>query len=76
MNLFIKALNDYYVSQISESVAILNVYLNNSVGVGEHPDLLEEIKKYVDKLDSADSKLNTLQKYINTNNQQQTESNI
>lgn len=71
MNLFVKALNDYYVAQISEAVAILNTYLNNSVGVGEHPHLLEEIKKYVDQLDSADSKLNTLQKYININNQQQ-----
>lgn len=75
MNLFVKALNDYYVSQISEAVAVLNVYLNNSVGIGEHPDLLHEIKKYVDQLDSADSKLNTLQKYININNQQQTETN-
>jgi hypothetical protein len=64
MNLLVKALNDYYVAQISEAVATLNIYLNNSVGVGEHPDILSEIKKYVDILDSADSKLNTLNKYI------------
>lgn len=75
MNLFVKALNDYYVAQISEAVATLNIYLNNSVGVGEHPDLLDEIKKYVDKLDSADSKLNTLQKYINANAQQSVQNN-
>jgi len=54
MNLFVKALQDHrrriltssltgvgiYVSQISESVATLNLYLNNSVGIGEHSDIL------------------------------------
>lgn len=64
MNLFVKALQEYYASQISEAAAVLNVYLNNSVGVGEHPDLMTEIKKYVDILDSADSKLNTINKYM------------
>jgi hypothetical protein len=67
MNLFVKALQDHYVAQISESVATLNLYLNNGVGIGEHSDLLAEIKKYVEILDSADSKLNTINKYINSN---------
>jgi len=67
MNLFIKALQDHYVAQISEAVATLNLYLNNSVGIGEHSDLLAEVKKYVEILDSADSKLNTINKYINAN---------
>jgi hypothetical protein len=65
MNLFVKALQDHYVAQISEAVATLNLYLNNSVGIGEHSDLLAEVKKYVEILDSADSKLNTLNKYLN-----------
>jgi len=64
MNLFIKALQDHYASKISEAVATLNLYLNNSVGIGEHSDILEELKKYVDILDDADGKLNTLNKYI------------
>ena len=76
MNLFVKALHDHYVAEISEAVATLNVYLNNSVGVGENPDILAEIKKYVDILDSADSKLATLNKYINNSqNAQSTETN-
>ena len=50
MNPFIKALQDYYTAQISEAVATLNVYLNTSVGIGEHSDLLGELKKYVDIL--------------------------
>lgn len=66
MNLLVKALHDHYVSQISEAVATLNLYLNNSVGIGEHSDILAELKKYMDILDDADGKLNTLNKYIIT----------
>ena len=74
MNLLLKALNDHYAAQISEAVATLNIYLNSSVGIGEHSDILAELKKYVDLLDDADSKLATLNKYINqpnTNTQQE-----
>ena len=70
MNPFVKALQDYYTAQISEAVATLNVYLNTSVGIGEHSDLLGELKKYVDILESADGKLAVLDKYINVIPQQ------
>ena len=70
MNPFIKALQDYYTAQISEAVATLNVYLNTSVGIGEHSDILAELKKYVDLLESADGKLAVLEKYINVRQQQ------
>lgn len=66
MNLLLKALNDYYTSQISEAIATLNIYLNSSVGIGEHSDILAELKKYVEILDDADSKLATLNKYISS----------
>ena len=70
MNPFIKALQDYYTAQISEAVATLNVYLNTSVGIGEHSDILAELRKYVDLLESADGKLAILEKYINVRPQQ------
>lgn len=72
MNLLLKALIDHYNSKISEAVATLNIYLNNSVGIGEHSDILEELKKYTDMLDDADSKLATLNKYINKPSTQNT----
>lgn len=75
MNLFIKALQDHYVSQISEAVATLNLYLNNSVGIGEHSDILAELKKYMDILDDADGKLNTLNKYLSNQAPQQATTN-
>ena len=72
MNLFVKALRDSYLAEISEALATLNVYFNNSVGVGEHPDLLSEMKKYIDVLDSADSKLETLDKYLSSGSNNET----
>jgi hypothetical protein len=75
MNPFVKALQDYYTAQISEAIATLNVYLNTSVGIGEHSDILSELKKYIDMLESADGKLAVLEKYINvrtTNPQSET----
>ena len=65
MNPFVKALQDYYTAQISEAIATLNVYLNTSVGIGEHSDILGELKKHIDMLESADGKLAILEKYIN-----------
>lgn len=64
MNKMVKALRNYYEAQISEAVATLELYFNKSVGIGEHSDLLLELKKYTDLLDQADSKLETLNKYF------------
>lgn len=74
MNPFVKALQDYYTAQISEAIATLNVYLNTSVGIGEHSDILGELKKYIDMLESADGKLAILEKYINVRPTQETPS--
>jgi hypothetical protein len=60
MNKLLQASIDKYQAEISEALAILDVYFNNPVGIGEHPDLLTEIDKYIEKLDSAQSKLKTL----------------
>jgi len=61
-----KALISHYNSQIDEAVATLDIYFNKVVGIGEHSDLLLELKKYTELLDSADSKLTTLKKYFNS----------
>ena len=43
-----------------ESIAILKVYFNSPVGIGEHPDLITEIDKYVEKLANATDKIEAL----------------
>ena len=64
MSKLLQASIDRYKAEISEALATLDVYFNNPVGIGEHPDLLTEIDKYIEKLDSATSKLETLEKYF------------
>lgn len=61
---FLSAVRALYKAQIEEALSTLELYTTKSVGIGEHSDILAEIKKYVDLLDSADSKLQTLDKYF------------
>lgn len=73
MNRFIRALETKYQAKIEECLATLDLYLTKSVGVGEHPDILEVFDKYVSDLDTYRSKLNTLKELFTvaeTNNPQ------
>ena len=39
------ALKNKYFSQMSEAKAVLEIYFNNPVGIGEQPHIVEEIDK-------------------------------
>ena len=60
MSNFYNAAVDHYKAKRSEALATLELYFNNSVGIGEHSDLLSEIRKWTDILDNANSSLETL----------------
>ena len=60
MNRFYKALEVKYEAKIAEAVATLDLYFRNSVGIGEHPDILEVLDNYLSILDENQSKLDTL----------------
>ena len=53
-----------YQAQIVEAVATLEIYFTNAVAIGEHPDLLAEVDKYLDMLEDAQGKLNALGKHF------------
>ena len=56
-----------YEAQISEAETTLLIYFTNPVGIGEHPQHLEEMDKFVEKLANAKDKLdaiNHFHKYI------------
>tara|TARA_Y100000592_G_scaffold30194_1_gene48107 strand:- start:120 stop:329 length:210 start_codon:yes stop_codon:yes gene_type:complete len=57
------ALEDKYNAQISEAEATLKIYLEKPVGIGEHPQHLEEVDKLIDKIAQAESKIQTLQSF-------------
>ena len=63
-NNLVNAARKKYEAQIEEALATLHIYFNNSVGIGEHPDLLMEVDKYVEMLESASGKLEVLNKYF------------
>ena len=63
-NKLLQASIDKYKAEISEALATLDVYFNKPVAIGEHPDLLTEIDKYIEKLEAATGKLETLQRYF------------
>ena len=46
---------------MAEAEATLLVYFNNPVGIGEHPQHLEEMDKSVDKMANAKGKLEMLE---------------
>ena len=57
------ALRDKYEAEISEAYATINIYLDNSVGIGEHPQHIEEIDKQLDKIAQAEEKLDALESF-------------
>ena len=59
----INALEDKYNAEISAADATIKIYLENSVGIGEHPQHLEEIDKLLTKIVEAEEKLNALQMF-------------
>ena len=59
----LQALEDRYNSQISEADATIKIYLENSVGIGEHPQHIDEVDKLIEKIANAQEKLKELQHY-------------
>ena len=59
----IKALKAKYKAEASEAEATIEVYLNNAAGIGEHPQVVEEMAKQLEKLSTADDNLETLERY-------------
>ena len=54
------ALELKYRAQIAEAKATLSIYFENSVGIGEHPQHLEEMDKLISQLADAQDKLEAL----------------
>ena len=60
-----KALVKRYESDIASATATLIIYFDNPVGIGEHPQHLEEMDKLVSSLATAEDNLQALNKYFN-----------
>ena len=59
----ITALRARYEADIAEADATINIYLNSSVGIGEHPQHLQEVDKLLAKIADAKDKIETLEDF-------------
>ena len=59
----LQALEDKYNAQISEAEATLKIYLEKPVGIGEHPQHIEEVNKQIEKIANAKEKLGVLDEF-------------
>ncbi len=59
----LKALKKRYEAQIAESSATINIYLSNSVGIGEHPQHLDEIDKLLQVIVDAEEKIKVIDRW-------------
>ena len=57
------ALEARYEAQISEADATLKIYLEHPVGIGEHPQHLDEIDKLFQKIADAQEKLKVIEDF-------------
>ncbi len=73
-NLLLTAALSHYQAQHDEALATLVLYLNNSVGIGDHSDVLKEITKWTQALAEADENIATLNRYFLSNQTQTVQS--
>ena len=59
----LEALKKRYEAHIAESIATINIYLKSPVGIGEHPQHLDEIDKLLAKIADAKDKMESLEAF-------------
>ena len=64
--ILIDAQTSYLVGGINKHKANIEVYMNNTVGIGEHSDIMETIELELEKLANYHDKLEMLVKYFPT----------
>jgi|LULM01.1.fsa_nt_gb hypothetical protein len=56
------AVEAHFIAQRARAAANINGYLNSSVGVAEHPDIVGEAIKLLKDIDEADGMIDTLRR--------------
>ena len=61
--IILDALEKRYQAQISEADATIKIYFNSSVGIGEHPQHIDEVDKLIEKIANAEEKIKILKEF-------------
>ena len=67
MNKLLMAAMDTYQAQKTEALAHLDLLFNDATMIGEHSDLLTEVKKWTESLAQAEENLETLKRNFDFN---------
>ena len=62
--ILIKAFISHAQGHINKHLANVEVYLNNPVGVGEHPDIMEAIESEIEQVAKYDDQIAMIKKYF------------
>ena len=65
----LKAITEYLKGGIAKHKANIEVYLNQTVGIGEHSDIVDTIEKELELLSSYEDKLEVLNKHFQLTDQ-------
>ena len=62
--LILRALISKYESELQVLAVNMENYFTNPVGDAEHPDLIEEVDKLIEKVSAAEEKLKTVNEIL------------
>jgi hypothetical protein len=60
----IEAIKDHAKGHIKKHSMNVEIYLKNSMGIGEHPDVLEAVEKELKVIAEYDDQLEVIKKYF------------
>ena len=56
----LEAAKKYYEGLAAEAEVCIDIYLNDAVGIGEHPQIMEELRSQIEKLSEARDGIDTI----------------
>jgi hypothetical protein len=62
-DVIVDALEKKYEAQMAQAEANVKVYMENPVGVGEHPDIVNEVEKLLKQIKDAKEMLDELKNW-------------
>ena len=68
-DLIYRALEQEAPANINKADATIEIYFNSPVGIGEHPQHLDEMSKLLDVISTNEDRLTILKKYFSDYNE-------
>ena len=62
-DVIVDALEKKYEAQMAQAEANIKVFMENPVGVGEHPDIVQEVEKLLKQIKDAKEMLDELKNW-------------